>query len=161
MNTRLQVEHPVTEFVSGVDLVQWQIRVASGVALPFSQDDIKLSGHSIECRINAEDPRENFRPSSGKIELLHVPGGPGVRFDSFLYQGCDIPPFYDSMIGKLIVYAGSREQAIRKMSAALCELVVEGVQHNAELLMELLTDPAFVDGSYTTSFMEKGRVPLA
>ena len=113
MNTRLQVEHPVTELVTGIDLVKWQIRVAAGMELPFRQDDIQLSGHAIECRINAENPAENFRPCAGKVTLLHVPGGPWVRFDTALYQDYTIPPFYDSMIAKLIVHAPTRAEAIR------------------------------------------------
>ena len=154
MNTRLQVEHPVTELVTGIDLVKWQIRVAAGMELPFRQDDIQLSGHAIECRINAENPAENFRPCAGKVTLLHVPGGPWVRFDTALYQDYMVPPFYDSLIGKLIVHAPTREEAIRKMQAALCELVVEGVDHNAELHMDILSTPAFKSGDYYTNFME-------
>lgn len=155
MNTRLQVEHPVTEMVTGIDLVKWQIRVAAGVHLPFSQEDIHLSGHAIECRINAENASENFRPCCGKIDLLHVPGGPWVRFDSAIYQGYSIPPFYDSMIGKLIVHASTREEAIRKMKAALCELVIEGITHNCEFQMDLLAEDEFVNGSYQTNFLAK------
>ena len=154
MNTRLQVEHPVTEMVSGIDLVKWQIRVAAGMPLAFTQDDIHISGHAIECRINAENPELNFRPSCGRISLLHIPGGPWVRFDTALYQDYTIPPFYDSMIAKLIVHAPTREAAIRKMQAALCELVVEGVDHNAELHMDILSTPAFKSGDYYTNFME-------
>lgn len=154
MNTRLQVEHPVTEMVSGIDLVKWQIRVASGMQLAFTQEEIALSGHAIECRINAENPDLNFRPSCGKISLLHIPGGPWVRFDTALYQDYVVPPFYDSLIGKLVVFAPTREEAIRKMQAALCELVVEGVDHNAELHMDILSDPAFRSGDYYTNFME-------
>ena len=150
MNTRLQVEHPVTEMVSGIDLVKWQIRVAAGMELDFGQRDVKLSGHSIECRINAEDPKHGFRPSCGKITTLHVPGGPWVRFDTAVYQDYEVPPFYDSMIGKLIVHAKTREECIRKMQAALCELVIEGVTHTADLQRELLASQAFLDGSYTT-----------
>lgn len=159
MNTRLQVEHPVTEMVTGIDLVKWQIRVAAGLKLDFSQKDISVSGHAIECRINAENPAENFRPSCGKITLLHLPGGPGVRFDTALYQDYSVPPFYDSMIGKLVVHAGTREEAVRKMQAALCELVVEGVDDNQEFLLELLQEKAFRSGSYTTGFLaERGNV---
>jgi acetyl-CoA carboxylase biotin carboxylase subunit len=154
MNTRLQVEHPVTEMVSGLDLVKWQIRVAAGVPLPFSQSDVRIRGHAIECRINAENPAENFRPSCGKIELLHIPGGPWVRFDTALYQGYQMPPFYDSMVGKLIVYAATRAEAIRKMRAALSEMVIEGIDHTGELQQDLIGEEAFVDGSYTTSFLE-------
>lgn len=155
MNTRLQVEHPVTEMVTGMDLVKWQIRVATGTELPFAQDNIHLLGHAIECRINAEDPDNNFTPSCGKINLLHIPGGPWVRFDTALYQDYSVPPFYDSLLGKLIVHAPTREEAIRKMQAALAELVIEGVSHTAELQMDILSDPAFLDGSYHTDFMEK------
>ena len=154
MNTRLQVEHPVTEMVSGIDLVKWQIRVAAGVPLPFSQSDVRIRGHAIECRINAENPAENFRPSCGKIELLHIPGGPWVRFDTALYQGYQMPPFYDSMVGKLIVFAATRAEAIRKMRAALSEMVIEGIDHTGELQQDLIGEEAFADGSYTTSFLE-------
>ena len=155
MNTRLQVEHPVTEMVTGLDLVKWQIRVAAGLPLGFTQEEIALSGHAIECRINAEDPANNFLPSCGKISLLHIPGGPWVRFDTALYTDYVVPPYYDSLLGKLIVCAQTREEAVRKMRAALCELVIEGVTHTAELQMEILSDPEFLDGTYTTGFMEK------
>ena len=155
MNTRLQVEHTVTEMVTGYDLVKWQIRIAAGQKLGFSQQDVHLGGHAIECRINAENPELNFRPSCGRITLLHVPGGPWVRFDTALYQDYFVPPYYDSMIGKLIVFAKTREEAIRKLQAALCELVIEGVDHNSQLHMELLSDPAFKAGDYYTDFMAK------
>ena len=140
MNTRLQVEHPVTEMVTGIDLVKWQIRVAAGLELDFTQKDVTLNGHAIECRINAEDPYHDFRPSCGQITMLHIPGGPWVRFDTALYQGYTIPPFYDSMVGKLIVHAPTREEAIRKMQAALCEVVVEGIENNRELQLDLISD---------------------
>lgn len=153
MNTRLQVEHPVTEMVTGIDLVQWQIRVAAGIELSFSQEDIQLKGHAIECRVNAEDPAHGFRPSCGQIQFLHIPGGPGVRFETAVYPGYFVPPFYDSMIGKLVVHGDTRDQAIRKMKTALGELVIEGISHNAELQMELMGDPRFVDGTYTTGLM--------
>jgi acetyl-CoA carboxylase, biotin carboxylase subunit len=153
MNTRLQVEHPVTEMVTGIDLVQWQIRIAYGLLLPFTQEEITLRGHSIECRINAEDPSENFRPQSGKITMLHVPGGPGVRFDSAVYSGYTIPPYYDSMIGKLIVFSSTRGEAIRKMQAALCELVIEGVVHTAQLQRSILKDRRFLTGKHDTGFL--------
>ena len=143
MNTRLQVEHTVTEMVTGYDLVKWQIRIAAGQRLDFSQKDVRLEGHAIECRINAEDPEQDFRPSCGKVNLLHIPGGPWVRFDTALYQDYKIPPYYDSMIGKLVVYAKTREEAIRKLQAALCELVIEGVKHNAQLHVSLLGDARF------------------
>ncbi len=155
MNTRLQVEHPVTEMVTGIDLVKWQIRVAAGSRLPFAQADIAVRGHAIECRINAENPEENFRPSCGKISLLHVPGGPWVRFDTALYQDYVVPPFYDSMIGKLIVHAQTRAEAIRKMQAALCEMVVEGVEHNGYMQSDLIGESEFEKGTYTTSFLSK------
>lgn len=154
MNTRLQVEHPVTEMISGIDLVKWQMRVAAGVLLPFAQSDIRLEGHAIECRINAENPAEGFRPCCGKIELLHIPGGPWVRFDTALYQGYRMPPYYDSMVGKLIVHAPTRAEAIRKMRAALCEMVIEGIDHTGALQQDLIGEDAFADGTYTTSFLE-------
>lgn len=153
MNTRLQVEHPVTEMVTWVDLVKWQIRIASGIKLTVKQKDIEFKGHAIECRINAESHYQNFRPSCGKIEMLHVPGGPWVRFDTAVYQNYVIPPFYDSMIGKLIVYAKTRDEAIRKMKAALCELIIEGIEHNAEFLLEILSRKEFEDSTYTTDFL--------
>ena len=153
MNTRLQVEHPVSEMVTGIDLVKWQIRVAAGIELPFSQEDVRLSGHAIECRINAENPEDGFRPSCGRITLLHIPGGPWVRFDTALYQDYVVPPFYDSMIGKLIVHAPTRPEAIRKMRAALCEMVIEGVEHTGWMQADLIGERAFEDGSYTTSFL--------
>ena len=155
MNTRLQVEHSVTEMVTNIDIVKWQIRIANGVPLSFKQDDIRWDSCAIECGINAENPDQNFRPSCGKITLLHIPGGPFVRFDTALYQDYVVPPFYDSMIGKLIVCAQTRDEAIRKMQAALCELVVEGVDNNRELHMEILDDPDFKAGNYYTNFMQK------
>ena len=154
MNTRLQVEHTVTEMVTGVDIVKWQIRIASGAALDFTQEDIGYRGCAMECRINAEDPAHGYRPSAGVIEMLHIPGGPWVRFDSFVYQGYGIPPFYDSMIGKLIVKANTREEAIRKMKASICVLVVEGIPTNCDLQLEILSDPRFEEGKYYTDFME-------
>ena len=155
MNTRLQVEHPVTEYVTGIDVVKWQIRIAAGMEFSSRQEDIRLRGCAIECRINSEDARNNFRPSCGKIALLHIPGGPWVRFDTAIYQDYQIPPYYDSMIGKLIVYAHDRTEAIRKMQAALCELVIEGVHTNAELSSDILAQPEFKDGSYCTNFLDK------
>ena len=153
VNPRIQVEHPVTEMVTGIDLVKWQIRVASGMKLGFTQEDISPSGHAIECRINAEDAYTGFRPSCGKIETLHIPGGPWVRFDTAIYQGYVIQPFYDSMIGKLIVHAKTRDEAIRKMKAALCELIVEGIDHNARYNEEILDTDEFVSGKYTTDYL--------
>ncbi len=153
MNTRIQVEHPITELVTGVDLVRQQILIADGQPLPFTQDDIHLSGHAIECRINAENPELNFRPSPGRIEALHMPGGPGVRIDSAVYQGCEISPWYDSMIAKLIVYAPNREEAIRKMEWALAEFLVEGVDTNIDFQLSLLRDPNFENGTYDIGYL--------
>ncbi len=147
MNTRLQVEHPITEEISGVDLVKWQIRIASGVLLDMKQEDIRLKGAAIECRINAR--------SGGTVTFLHVPGGPGVRFETALYQGYQVPPFYDSLIGKLVVHGQNREEAIRKMQSALCELVVEGVANNIEEQLEILDDPDFRKGEYFTDFIQR------
>lgn len=155
MNTRLQVEHPVTEMVTGLDLVKWQIRVSAGVELSFTQQDVHLNGHAIECRINAEDPSAGFRPSCGRVKLLHIPGGPKVRFDTALYPDYVVPPFYDSMIGKLIVHAGTRQEAVRKMQAALCEMVIEGIEHNRELQLETLNAPEFLDATYTTDTLNQ------
>ena len=155
MNTRLQVEHSVTEYVSNIDIVKWQIRIAAGMKLIYKQSDVRLHGSAIECRINSEDFKNNFRPSCGKITLLHIPGGPWVRFDTAIYQDYTIPPFYDSMIGKLVVCARDRNEAIRKMQAALCELVIEGVNTNAELAEAIITDEKFVSGKYYTDTIEK------
>lgn len=155
MNTRLQVEHPVTEYVTGIDIVKWQIRIAAGVEFMYKQEDIRFRGCAIECRINAEDVRKNFRPCCGRINLLHIPGGPWVRFDTAIYQDYMIPPYYDSMIGKLVVFARDRTEAIRKMQAALCELVIEGVCTNAELSGDILAEPAFKSGEYCTNFLDK------
>lgn len=154
MNTRLQVEHGVTEMVTGMDIVQWQIRVAAGIELNRTQEQVYFHGHAIECRINAEDPDNNYRPSCGKVTALHVPGGSFVRFDTALFQDYVIPPFYDSMIGKVIVQGRTRELAIRKMKMALSELNVRGVKINRDLMVDILCDEEFVDGSYTTDFME-------
>ena len=153
MNTRLQVEHPVTEMVTGLDLVKWQLRTAAGGELPFTQDDILVQGHAIECRINAETP--DFKPSCGKVSMLHQPGGPWVRFDTALYQGCSVPPYYDSLLGKLIVHASTREEAIRKMRSALGELAIEGVSENSELHLDILSDPEFLSGTYHTDLINR------
>ena len=160
MNTRIQVEHPITEMITGIDLVEWQLKVAFGERLNFTQDDIQIKGHSIECRLNAECPRENFRPAPGTIEVLHQPnGGLGVRIESALYSGYKIPPFYDSMLSKLIVHAPSRTQAISKMQRVLQELVVEGVETNKEFLQDLLVTPFFERGDYTTNVVEEKFLP--
>lgn len=154
MNTRIQVEHPVTEFVTGIDIVKQQILIASGEKLKMKQKDIALSGHSIECRINAEDPSYNFRPSPGKITALHMPGGPGIRIDSAVYQGYEITPYYDSMIAKLITYAPTRHEAIRKMKCALAEFLIDGVKTNIEFQLELLRDEKFQSGDYDIAYLE-------
>ncbi|NLN04460.1 MAG: acetyl-CoA carboxylase biotin carboxylase subunit [Clostridiaceae bacterium] len=153
MNTRLQVEHPVTEFVTGIDLVKWQIRTASGVKIDFTKEDVRIKGHAIECRINAEKQNNQTGMGSRRVNTLHIPGGAWVRFDTAIYQGYEIPPFYDSMIGKLIVHAKTREEAIRKMIAALSELVIEGVDSNIDKQIEILSNSRFVSGEYSTSFM--------
>ena len=153
MNTRIQVEHPVSEFVSGVDLVKEQIRVAAGERLSVQQKDIELKGHAIECRINAEDPDHNFMPCPGTITSLHLPGGNGVRMDTAVYTGYTIPPYYDSMIVKVIVYDRDRESAIRKMISTLGEVVIEGVKTNIDFQYDLLNQPDFQSGNITTDFI--------
>ena len=154
MNTRLQVEHTVTELITGLDLVQQQIFVAAGEKLKFRQKDIELRGHSIECRINAEDPY-NFIPSPGKITTLHMPGGPGVRMDTHAYAGYNVPPHYDSMIGKLITYGATREQAIARMRIALSEMMVEGIKTNIPLHIDLMADAAFQRGGTSIHYLEQ------
>jgi acetyl-CoA carboxylase biotin carboxylase subunit len=154
MNTRVQVEHPITELVTGIDIVKQQIKIAAGEKLNIVQEDIKLRGHAIECRINAEDPSKDFRPSPGKIIGLNLPGGPGVRIDSAVYQGYSIPPHYDSMIAKLIVHSEDRSNAIARMKRALGELLIEGVVTNIEFQYDILSDDRFVKGLYDTSFLK-------
>ncbi len=154
MNTRLQVEHPVTEAITGLDLVQEQIRVASGASLPYKQEDIQFSGHAIECRINAENP-ETFVPSPGKVEGLHFPGGLGVRVDSALYSGYRIPPYYDSLIGKLIVFGKSRAECMMRLKRSLSEFVVEGVETTIPLFQRLLAEHDIIDGHYDIHWLEK------
>ncbi|MDE5577952.1 MAG: acetyl-CoA carboxylase biotin carboxylase subunit, partial [Oscillospiraceae bacterium] len=153
MNTRIQVEHPITEFVTGIDLVKAQLKIAAGKELPYSQEDIRVKGHSIECRINAESPEKGFRPSPGKIKALHIPGGPGIRIDSSVYSGYEITPYYDSMIAKLIVYAPTRKEAIAKMNWALAEFIVEGVDTNIDFQLSLIRDPVFEEGSYDIGYL--------
>ena len=153
MNTRVQVEHCVTEMITGIDIVREQLLIASGEKLSFTQADIQLRGHSIECRINAEDPR-TFMPSPGRINTFHAPGGNGVRVDSHVYSGYTVPPHYDSMIGKLITHADTREAALAKMAQALDELVVEGIRTNAALHRELVVDPSFVAGGVSIHYLE-------
>lgn len=155
MNTRIQVEHPITEFVTGVDLVKAQLKIAAGKELPYSQEDIRIKGHSIECRINAENPEKGFRPCPGKINAMLVPGGPGVRIDSAAYQGYTIPPYYDSMIAKLIVYAPTREEAIAKMKWALAEFIVQGVDTNIDFQLSLIRDPVFESGKYDIGYLSR------
>ena len=154
MNTRVQVEHPVTELVTGVDIVQEQIRIAAGEKLSVRQRDVIVRGHAIECRINAEDPFK-FTPSPGRITSYHPPGGPGIRVDSHVYQGYVVPPYYDSMVGKVIAYGATRDQAIRRMRIALSEMVVEGIQTNIPLHQELLTDARFVRGGTNIHYLEQ------
>lgn len=155
MNTRIQVEHPITELVSGIDLVREQIRIASGLPLSVTQDQVRLSGHAIECRINAEDPRHGFAPAPGTVGFMHMPGGIGVRVDTALYPGCSVPPYYDSLVAKLAVWAPTRLEAIRRARRALEELVIEGPRTNAVLQHQIMYHPAFVRGSYTTSFIDE------
>ena len=154
MNTRLQVEHPITEMITGVDLVKEQLRVAAGEPLAYTQEEIVIRGHAIECRINAEDP-VNFTPSPGKIHRFHAPGGPGVRVDSHIYDGYVVPPFYDSMIGKLITHGSSRESALARMRTALDEVIVDGIATNIPLHREIMSDAAFQAGGTNIHYLEK------
>jgi acetyl-CoA carboxylase, biotin carboxylase subunit len=153
MNTRVQVEHPVTELVSGVDIVQEQLRIASGLPLSITQDDVKISGHAFECRINAEDPA-TFLPSPGKVNLFHAPGGPGVRVDSHLYSGYTVPPFYDSLIAKLITHGANRKQALMRMQIALDELLIDGIKSNTALHRDLVRDSEFQKGGVNIHYLE-------
>ncbi len=155
MNTRIQVEHPVTEWVTGIDLIKEQIRIASGKKLSCTQEEIRLSGHSIECRINAENARKGFRPSPGKIKDMHLPGGKGIRIDSAIYSGYTIPPYYDSMIAKLSVWAKNRSEAICKMRSALGEVIIEGIDTNVDYQYEILNHPDYVAGNIDIEFIEK------
>ena len=157
MNTRIQVEHPITEMVTGIDLVKTQIRIAAGEPLPFRQEDVKLTGHAIECRINAENPAQNFRPCPGRISALHMPGGPGIRIDSAVYQGCEITPYYDSMIAKLITFAPTREEALMKMKWALAEFIVEGVDTNIDFQLNLIKDADVEAGRYDIGFLSRRK----
>ena len=155
MNTRIQVEHPVTEMVTGLDLIKEQIKVACGMKLKIKQEDVKLSGHAIECRVNAEDPDNNFIPCPGKIEQLNLPGGPAVRVDTHIYQGYKISPYYDSMVAKLIVHGRDREEAIRIMRRALDEFYISPIKTTIPLHMQIMNDPSFVKGDISTHFLEK------
>ena len=154
MNTRIQVEHPVTEWVTGIDLVKEQIRIADGRPLSYKQEDVHITGHAIECRINAENPAKNFRPSPGTITDMYLPGGKGVRIDSAIYSGYTVPPYYDSMLAKLIVHAKNRNEAIRKMRSALGEVIIEGIDTNVDYQYEILNHPDFISGNIDIEFIE-------
>lgn len=157
MNTRVQVEHPVTEMVTGIDIIKEQIKIASGEKLSYIQSDIKVNGHSLECRINAENPDKNFMPCPGTITGLHIPGGNGIRVDSAIYQGYTIPMNYDSMIAKIIVHGKTRNESISKMKSALAEFVIEGVNTNIDFLYKILENDNFINNNYDTSFIEQKR----
>ena len=154
MNTRLQVEHPVTEMITGIDIVKEQLKIASGEKLAIKQEDVKIKGHAIECRMNAEDPK-TFMPSPGDIKLWHMPGGPGIRIDSHIYSGYRVPPYYDSMIGKIIAFGNNRKSAMTRMENALKEIVVEGIKTNIPLHQEILQHSAFKNGSTNIHYLEK------
>ena len=154
MNTRIQVEHPVTEWVTGVDLIKEQIRIADGQKLGVKQKEVRISGHAIECRINAENPSRGFRPSPGTITDMYFPGGKGIRIDSAVYSGYTIPPYYDSMIAKVIVWAKNRTEAIRKMQSALGEVIIEGIDTNVDYLYELLNNPVYQSGEFNVNFID-------
>ena len=155
MNTRVQVEHPVTEMVTGVDIIKEQIKIASGEELTYKQEDIKFNGHSMEVRINAENPDKNFMPCPGTITGLHIPGGNGVRVDTAIYSGYTVPPTYDSMLAKLIVHGKNREESIAKMKSAVAEFVVEGITTNIDFLLKILENENFKTNNYDTSFIKK------
>ena len=160
MNTRIQVEHPITECVTGIDLVREQLRVASGLTLSFTQDDIQLRGHAIECRINAEDPAHGFMPSPGMVDFVHIPGGYGVRVDTGLYAGCELPPYYDSLAAKLIVWAPTRLEALRRMRRCLEEFLIDGPTTNIDILHQIMYHPGFIRASYNTSFIDENMDTL-
>lgn len=155
MNTRIQVEHPITEMRTGIDLVKEQIRIAAGEELKFKQKEINFKGHCIECRINAENPNKNFMPSPGTIKEINLPGGNGIRIDTAIYNGYVIPPNYDSMLAKIIVFGVSRNEAISKMKRALEELVIDGIDTNRDFLFTIIKNPNFIRGNFDTSFLEK------
>jgi acetyl-CoA carboxylase biotin carboxylase subunit len=158
MNTRIQVEHPITEEVTGIDIVKEQLKIAAGEPLSFTQEDVKLNGHAIECRINAENPAMNFMPSPGVIDSLFIPGGPGVRIDTAVYQGYEITPYYDSMIAKLIVHGKNREEAIAKMKWALSEFIVDGVNTNIDFHLKLIRTEAFEKGDYDNGYLNRTKL---
>lgn len=155
MNTRIQVEHPVTEMVTGVDLLREQLRIASGLKLPFKQEDIKLRGHAIEVRVNAENPLEEFKPNVGKVDFFFQPGGFSTRFDTFLFSDCEVSPFYDSMLGKIIVHGDTRLEAIRRMRRAIEETIISGITTNLGIQYAILHDPVFLRGNYSTAYIEE------
>lgn len=160
MNTRIQVEHTVTEMVTGVDLVKAQIQVANGGPLPFTQKDLRAKGHAIECRINAEDPANNFMPSIGKVSYLYLPvGNPGMRIDTALYQGQQISPYYDSMLAKVVAWGNTRKEAIAKMKRLLEEIVLQGITTNQEFHLNILNDPTFIKGDFNNTYLEQGFMP--
>lgn len=160
MNTRIQVEHPVTEWVTGIDLIKEQIRIASGKKLSYTQEDIHLTGHAIECRINAENPAKGFRPSPGTITDMYLPGGKGIRIDSAIYSGYSIPPYYDSMVAKLIVWAKNRREAVRKMQSALGEVIIEGIDTNVDYQYEILNRPDYLSGDIDIEFIAENEEVL-
>lgn len=153
MNTRIQVEHPVTEWVTGMDLIKEQLRIASGQPLDVTQEDVQICYHAIECRINAEDPGKNFRPSPGTITDLHLPGGQGIRVDTGIYNGYQVPPYYDSMLAKLIVWGKDREDAIAKMKSALGEVIIEGIHTNVDYQFDILSNPDYQSGNFNIEFL--------
>ena len=155
MNTRVQVEHPVTEMITGIDIVKWMIRIASGEKLPFKQSAVKMQGHALECRVYAEDPAMNFLPSPGVLQYVRAPSGPGVRDDSSVYSGCEITSFYDPMLSKLVVLGNSREDAVNRMLSALREYVVLGVRTNLGFLIRVMRDPEFRKAQIDTGFIER------
>jgi len=155
MNTRIQVEHPVTEMVSGRDLVKDQIRVAAGEPLGYTQEEVTLQGHAIECRINAEDHERNFMPNPGIIESFHVPGGPGIRVDTHAYERYQIPPFYDSLVAKLIAYGKDRQEALARLNRALDEFIIEGIKTTIPFHQKLINRPEFIKGDFDTGFLDR------
>ena len=158
MNTRVQVEHPITEMITGVDIVKEQLKIASGKQLSYKQKDIRIKGHAIECRINAEDPKKNFMPSCDEITMLHLPGGNGIRIDSGIYTGYSISPFYDSMLLKLIAYAENRNEAIKKMECALSEMIIEGPETNADFQLDIISHKDYLKGDINTNFIKDKMV---
>lgn len=160
MNTRIQVEHGITEMITGVDLVREQLRIASGLPLSVAQEDIRFTGHAIECRINAEDPQQGFRPTPGPVEFIHFPGGHGVRVDSGLFSGSELSPYYDSLVSKVMAHGRTRLEAIRRMRRCLEEFALEGFATNAELSYQILYHPSFIRGSCSTAFLEENLAQL-